>query len=92
MNKPTYNKEDPAAAAIHLYIDERYTLVYQARAASLWRKNSKKRLPNGVQLRLVPCFALTTGNSMTDNKGSDAKMLTKQQYYFVKEHLKTLPP
>jgi hypothetical protein len=90
--KPPYNKEDPSAAAIHLDIDERYALVYQARAASLWRKNSKKRLPNGVQLRLVPCFSSNTGRSMTDNQRSDAKTLAERQYYFVKEHLKTLPP
>jgi hypothetical protein len=91
--KPLYNKEDPAAATIHLDIDERYALVYQARAASLWRKNSKKRLPNGIQLlRLVPYFASTTGKSMTDNQRSDAKMLTKGHYYFVKAHLKMLPP
>jgi hypothetical protein len=34
--------------------------------SSLWRKNSKKRLPNGIQLRLVPCFTSSTGKSMTD--------------------------
>jgi hypothetical protein len=91
--KPPYNKEDPLAAAIHLDIGERYALVYQARAALLcWLKNSKKRLPNRIQLRLVPCFASTTGKSMTDNQRSDAKTLTEQQYYFVKEHLKMLPP
>jgi hypothetical protein len=37
--KPKYNKNDQPAAALHLDIDERYSLVYQARAASLWRKN-----------------------------------------------------
>jgi hypothetical protein len=29
---------------------------------------------------------------MTDTQRSDAKTLTEQQYYFVKEHLKVLPP
>ena len=48
--KPAFDKENPPAAAIHLDMDERYALVYQARCASLWRKNSKQRLPNGVQL------------------------------------------
>lgn len=90
--KPPFNKENPPAAAIHLDIDERYALVYQAKAASLWRKNSKKRLPNGIQLRLVPCFGSTTGRSLTDNQRSDAMTLTERQYYFVKEHLKMLPP
>jgi hypothetical protein len=28
---------------------------------------------------------------MTDTQQSDAKMLTERQYYFIKEHLKTLP-
>jgi hypothetical protein len=90
--KPPFNRDDPPAAAIHLDIDERFSLVYQARAASLWRKNSKKRLPNGVQLRLVPCFTSATGKSMTDTQRSDAQTLTERQYYFLKEHLKTLPP
>jgi hypothetical protein len=89
--KPAFDKENPPAAAIHLDIDERYALVYQARAASLWRKNSKQRLPNGVQLRLVPCFTLATGKSMTDTQRSDAKTLLERQYYFVKEHLRILP-
>ena len=40
--KPPFNRDDPPAAAIHLDIDERYALVYQTRASSLWRKNSKK--------------------------------------------------
>jgi hypothetical protein len=90
--KPTFNKENPPTAAIHLDMDKRYALVYQAKAASLWRKNSKKRLPNGIQLRLVPCFGSITGKSMTDKQSSDAKTLTERQYYFVKEHLKMLPP
>jgi hypothetical protein len=90
--KPAFNREDPPAAAIHLDIDERYALIYQARAASLWRKNSKKRLPNGVQLRLIPCFTSATGKSMTETQRSDAKTLTERQYYFVKAHLQMLPP
>jgi hypothetical protein len=48
--KPAFDKENPPAAAIHLDMDERYALVYQSRCSSLWRKNSKQRLPNGVQL------------------------------------------
>jgi hypothetical protein len=48
---PAFDKENPPAAAIHhLDMDEPYALVYQARCASLWRKNSKQCLPNGVQL------------------------------------------
>jgi hypothetical protein len=90
--KSKYNKEVTPPTALHLNMDERFALVYQARAASLWRKNSKKRLPNGVQLRLVPCFSSATGKSMTDAQRSDAKTLTERQYYFVKEHLKILPP
>jgi hypothetical protein len=66
--KPPFDKEDPPAAAIHLDIDEWYALLYQARAASLWRKNSKQRLPNKVQLRLVPCFTSATGKSMMDTQ------------------------
>jgi hypothetical protein len=66
--KPTFDKENPPAAAIHLDMDERYALVYQAPCASLWRKNSKQRLPNGVQLRLVPCFTSATGKSITDTE------------------------
>jgi hypothetical protein len=68
--KPAFDKENPPAAAIHPDMDERYALVYQARCASLWRKNSKQRLPNGVQLRLVPCFTSATGKSMTDKEKS----------------------
>jgi hypothetical protein len=68
--KPAFHKENPPAAAIHLDMDERYALVYQARCASLWQKNSKQRLPNGVQLRLVPCFTSATGKSMTDKEKS----------------------
>ena len=90
-NNPAFNREDPPAAHIHLDIDEKYALVYQAKAASLWRKNSKKCLPNGIQLRLVPCFTSLTGKSMTDTQRSDALTMTERQYYFVKEHLKMLP-
>jgi hypothetical protein len=46
---PPFNGEDPPVAAIHLDIEERYYMV-QSKASSLWRKNSKKRLPDGVQL------------------------------------------
>jgi hypothetical protein len=90
--RPKYNKDETPAAALHLDMDEKYALVYQSRAASLWRKNSKKRLPNLVQLRLVPCFTSAAGKSMTDTQRSDAKTLTERQYYFVKEHLKVLQP
>ena len=90
--KPPFDKENPPAAAIHLDIDERFALLYQAKCASLWRKNSKERLPNGVQLRMVPCFTSATGKSMTDSQRSDAKTLFERQFYFVKEHLRTLPP
>ncbi len=89
--KPPFDRDNPPAAAIHLDIDERYALVYQARAASLWRKNSKKRLPNRVQLRLVPCLSSATGKSMTEVQRSDAITLKERQYYFVKEHIKILP-
>jgi hypothetical protein len=88
--KPPFNREDPPAAAIHLDIDERFYMVYQAKASSLWRKNSKKRLPNGVQLRLVPCFSSPIGKSMTDEIRSDAKTLAERQYLFVKEHLRVI--
>ena len=90
--KPPFDKENPPAAAIHLDIDKKYALVYQARVASLWRKNSKQRLPNSIQLRLVPCFTSATGKSMTETQRSDAKTLTERQYYFIKEHLQILPP
>ncbi len=89
--KPPFDRETPPSAAIHLDIDERYALVYQAKAASLWRKNPKKRLPNGVQLRMVPCFSSATGKSMTASQRLDAITLKERQYYFVKEHIKTLP-
>jgi hypothetical protein len=88
--RPQYNRDDPPAAAIHLDIDERFYMVYQQKASSLWRKNSKKRLPNGVQLRLVPCFSSPIGKSMTDEIRADAKTLAQRQYYFVKEHIRTI--
>ena len=59
--KPPWNKDEPPASAIHVDINKRYALLYQAKAASMWRKNSKKRAPNEVQLRLVPCFTSATG-------------------------------
>ena len=89
--KTPFDRDNPPASAIHLDIDERYALVYQAKAASLWRKNSKQRLPNGVQLRLVPCFTSATGKSMTETQRSDAKTLKERQFYFIKEHLRVLP-
>lgn len=89
--KPAYDKDNPPAAALHLDIDERFALVYQGRAASLWRKSSKQRLPNGIQLRLVPCFSSAIGKSMTEVQSSDAKTLRERQFYFVKEHLRVLP-
>jgi len=88
--RPQYNRDDPPAAAIHLDIDERFYMVYQPKASSLWRKNSKKRLPNGVQLRLVPCFSSPIGKSLTDEIRADAKTLAQRQYYFVKEHIRTI--
>jgi hypothetical protein len=90
--KTTFDKENPPAAAIHLNMDEQYALVYQARCASLWRKNLKQRLPNGVQLRLAPCFTSATGKSMTDTERSQSKILLERQFYFITEHLRTLPP
>jgi hypothetical protein len=90
--KPAFDKENPAAAAIHLDMDERYALVYQEWCASLWRKNSKQRLPNGVQLRLVPCFTSATGKAMTDRERSGSKTILERQFYFIKEHLCTLQP
>jgi hypothetical protein len=88
--KPPFNRENPPAAAIHLDIDERFYMVYQAKASSLWRKNSKKRLPNGVQLRLVPCFSSPIGKSMTDEIRADAKTLAERQYLFIKEHIRVI--
>jgi hypothetical protein len=88
--KPPFNREDPPAAAIHLDIDEKYYMVFQPKASSLWRKNSKKRLPNGVQLRLVPCFTSPIGKSITDDIRADAKTLAERQHFFVKEHLRPM--
>jgi hypothetical protein len=83
-------RHDPPAAAIHLDIDERFYMVYQPKASSLWRKNSRKRLPNGVQLRLVPCFTSPIGKSLTDEIRADAKLLAERQYFFVKEHIRSI--
>ena len=88
--RPIFNRDDPPAASIHLDIDERFYMVYQPKASSLWQKNSRKRLPNGVQLRLVPCFTSPIGKSMTDDIRADAKTLAERQYYFVKEHIRTI--
>jgi hypothetical protein len=88
--KPPFNKEDPSPAAIHLDIDERFYMVYQMHAASLWRKKSKKRLPNGVQLRLVPCFSSPIGKSMTDEVRADAITLAERQGFFVKQHIRPI--
>jgi hypothetical protein len=89
--KLAFNKESPPAAAIHLNMDEPYALVYQARCASMWRKNSKQCLPNGIQLQIVPCFTSATGKSMTEIQPSGEKIMLERQFYFVKEHLCTLP-
>jgi hypothetical protein len=88
---PQFDRENLPSTTIHLDIDERYALLYQTKTASLWRKNSSKRLPNGIQLRLVPCFSSATGKSMNSTQRSDAKTLMERQFYFVKEHLKFLP-
>lgn len=88
--KPPFNRDDPPPAAIHLDIDERYYMLFQPKASSLWRKKSKKRLPNEVQLRLVPCFSSPIGKSMTDDIRADAKTLAERQYFFVKEHLRSM--
>ena len=88
--RPQYNRDDPPAAAIHLDIDERFYMVFQPKASSLWRKNSRKRLPNGVQLRLVPCFSSPIGKALTDEIRADAKLLAERQYFFVKEHIRPI--
>ena len=88
--RPQYNRDDPPAAAIHLDIDERFYMVFQPKASSLWRKNSRKRLPNGVQLRLVPCFSSPIGKALTDKIRADAKLLAERQYFFVKEHIRPI--
>ena len=62
--KPAFNRDDPPAAAIQLDIDERYALVYQARASLLWRKNLKKRLLNGVQTVSYTNLTLPTIHSV----------------------------
>jgi hypothetical protein len=82
--RPPFNKDDPSPAAIHLDIDERFYMVYQMNASSLWRKKSKKRLPNGIQLRLVPCFSLPIGKSMTDEIRADAITVAERQGFFLK--------
>ena len=88
--RPQYDRDNPSPAAIHIDIDEKFYMVYQPRASSLWRKNSKKRLPNGVQLRLVPCFSSPIGKSMTDDIRADAKILAERQGFFVKEHVRPI--
>ena len=88
--RPKHNQYTPPAAAIHLDINERFYMVYQPKASSLWRKNSKKRLPNGVQLRLVPCFSSPIGKSLTDEIRADVKLLAERQYFFMKEHIRSI--
>ena len=90
--RPAFDKDqtNAPASAIHLEIDARFAIVYQSRASSLWKYNSKKRMPNGIQLRLVPCFTSFTGKSMTENQRSDAKTMKERQFYFVNEHLKVI--
>ena len=94
--RPKWNKESPAPAALHIEIDSRFATLYQHKAATLWSKCRSKdkrglrRYPNGVVLRLIPCFSNAAIRSLPTHDQEDILQFSYKQQCFVAEHLVTL--
>jgi hypothetical protein len=90
--KPPYDRKNRPPSALHFDIDERYAFIYQSKAASLWKKDAKLRLPNGIRLRIIPCFTTITGQSMTERQRSATNLLKERQHRFITTEVVVLPP
>ena len=88
--RPPFDQDNPPPSALHLDVDKRFAHPIQKRAAELWRKHDKnknrRRLPNDIQLRLVPCFSSETSDARKSSKTEDnVVLMAGKQKYFVNQ-------
>lgn len=89
--RPPFDKENPPSSAIHLDMDYRYAATYQRAASNLWRQYDKQKnrpqLPNGIQLRLVPCFSSTQCRALSATAMTNITLMRDKQHFFVTERI-----
>ena len=84
--RPPYDTTKSSPCAIHIDVDDLYAPIVATRASELWcsktnRSKHQKRLPNDIQLRLIPCFSnLLTRTRSAESKADILQMAEKQQY------------
>ena len=85
--RPPFNPDAKNAppSALHVDIDDRFAPIFLSRASELWKKNNKgnKRLPNDIQLRLVPCFTQLQSKAMTPNQQNNVLAMAEKQHYLT---------
>ena len=90
--RPIFDSDTPAPSAIHLDISDEYAPTIAARASELWcsrqsRPKSHIRLPNDIQLRLVPCFSNSLTRARSEASKSDIIQMAEKQQYFSEKVL-----
>ena len=86
--RPTFDSNNSAPSALHLDVSDEYAPTIALRASELWcsrntRTKSNLRLPNDIQLRLVPCFSSSITRARSEASKADImQMAEKQQYFF----------
>ena len=92
--KPAFDQEKPPPSALHIDIDSRHAPTYQRAASNLWRHYDKQRdrpkLPNDIQLRLVPCFSSPQCRSLSATATANIILMSTKQHFFVTERLTRL--
>ena len=93
--KPPYDANKSSPSAIHLDVDDDYAPHIAIRASELWcskasRNKHQKRLPNDVQLRLIPCFSNISTRARSDESKSDMVQMAEKQHYLFETVLQRI--
>ena len=93
--RPPYDSNKSSPSAIHLDVDETYAPHIAIRASELWcskttRAKHPKRLPNDVQLRLIPCFSNISTRARSDDSKSDMVQMAEKQHYLCETVLQRI--
>ena len=92
--RPPFDRDNPSPSAIHVDIDSRHAPTYQRAASNLWRhydrQKDRPKLPNDIQLRLVPCFSSAQCRSLTATATANITLMSSKQQFFITERIERL--
>ena len=94
--RPNFDNPNSTPCALHLDVSDEYAPTISLRASELWcsrqsrPKKTHPRLPNDVQLRLVPCFSNSLTRARSDTSKADITQMAEKQHYFFETVLQKI--